>query len=193
MPTEEDKIPGEEIVSDVVPPLTPRTFAVVSVCPARIVIVVGVTIEIAGSAVLSDNTWSIVSALDKRMKNVRSMLSIGTANGAGLMMIVGVAGLTVKPNNAVPADETTVKFAAPSGAIDDAFSVKVIWVAVICKPLSDNSVLGELTVTPNKLLPVTVMDFVSPRLMLFGETRLTTGPGTAAVKRFTSRILPTAS
>ena len=181
------------MVSDVVPPLTPRTFAVASVCPAAIVIIAGVTAEMAGLAVTSDRTWSMVSALDRRMKNVRSILSIGTASGAGLMMMVGEAGFTVMLNIAVPAEDITVKFAAPSGAIAEALSMKVICVAVICTPLSDNVGLGELTVTPNKLVPVTVTAWVSPRRMLLGEDELTVGPDAATVTRFTSRILPTAS
>ena len=108
-------------------------------------------------------------------------------------MIVGEAGFTVMLNIAVPAEDITVKFAAPSGAIADALSMKVICVAVICTPLSDNSGLGELTVTPNKLVPVTVTALASARRMLFDATRLTVGPGAATVRRFTSRILPTAS
>ena len=56
MPTEEDANPGDDMVSDVVPPLTPRTLAVVSVWPAGIVIVAGVTTAIADAALVNDRT-----------------------------------------------------------------------------------------------------------------------------------------
>ena len=120
-------------------------------------------------------------------------MSIGTARGAGLMIIAGIAGATVRLNIADPADDMTVKLAAPSGAAADALSMKVICVAVSCTPLSDSAALGGVTVTPNRFVPVTVTSLVSPRLMLFGDTILTVGPGVVAVTRLTSRMLPTAS